>query len=94
MSPGMWLHVAPVTTDISVNITFIRRPLLGTANVVPSLLILYTLMMEAIQSFETSVLTGVTRRHISEGGILHSHRRKNLKSYSNNIIFTIVNIVI
>jgi hypothetical protein len=29
----------------------------------------------------TSVLARVTRRHIPEDSILHSHRRENLKSY-------------
>jgi hypothetical protein len=41
-----------------------------------------TLKMEAIQSSETSVQsTTSTRRHTPEDGILHSHRRENLKSY-------------
>jgi hypothetical protein len=40
-----------------------------------------TLKMEAISSSETSVHTRTTRRHIPENGILHSHRRENLKSY-------------
>jgi hypothetical protein len=39
--------------------------------------ILVTLMMEEILSSETSILTRTTRRN----GILHSHRRENLKSY-------------
>jgi hypothetical protein len=43
-------------------------------------------MMEAIRSSKTSVLIGATRRHISEDGILHSHRRENLKSYIFGII--------
>jgi hypothetical protein len=38
-------------------------------------------MMEAIVSFETSVLTRATRSIIPEDGIPHSHRRENLKSY-------------
>jgi hypothetical protein len=41
-----------------------------------------TLKMEAIRSSEPSVQsTTSTRPHTSEDGILHSHRRENLKSY-------------
>jgi hypothetical protein len=47
-----------------------------------------TLKMEAIRSSETSVYTRSTRRHIPEDGILHSHRRENLKSYTSFFIFT------
>jgi hypothetical protein len=40
-----------------------------------------TLKMEAIRSSETSVHRRSTRRHIPEGGILHSHLHdENLKS--------------
>jgi hypothetical protein len=55
--------------------------LLVTANGVPSLPILVTLMMEATRYSETSVLTRVTPRNIPEDGNLYSHRRGNLKSY-------------
>jgi hypothetical protein len=53
---------------------------LVTANVVPSSLILFTLMMEALLSSETLVLTRVTLRHIPEDGSLHSDRRQSLMS--------------
>jgi hypothetical protein len=57
----------------------LRLPI--TTNVVPSSLILVTLMMEAKRYAETSVLKRATRHNIPEGGILHSHRRENLRSY-------------
>jgi hypothetical protein len=44
--------------------------LLVAANIVPSSLILCTLKIQAARSSETLVLTGPTRHHIPEGGIL------------------------
>jgi hypothetical protein len=75
--------------------TTVRR-LLATANVVPSSPILVTRMMQAISSFETLALTRAAWRNIKEDGILHNHRRENLKTnrahiflyfrYSTNIL--------
>jgi hypothetical protein len=55
--------------------------LLVSASVVPSSGILVSLMMEAIRSSETPVLTRATWRNIPVDGILHSNRREILKSY-------------
>jgi hypothetical protein len=39
------------------------------------------MVMKALISSETSVLTRATQRNIPVDAILHSHRRENLKSY-------------
>jgi hypothetical protein len=63
------------------HVLFLRSVLrlLVTANGVGRSPILVTLMMEAISSDETSGLTRFTRHNILENGILHSHRRVNVK---------------
>jgi hypothetical protein len=68
-----------------MDLIFLRsvRWLLATANVVPRSPIFVIIIMEALGSSETSILTRSTRRNISEDGMLHSHRRENRKSYIN-----------
>jgi hypothetical protein len=72
-SSGMWRHVAAIRTN------FLERHIASI--IVPSSLFLFTLMMEAAQSSEISVLTRAAPHHIPEDAILHSHCRENLKSY-------------
>jgi hypothetical protein len=80
--------VALVKTDVTeesitsiIRVPRIDELVLVTADVFLNTLILVALMMEAIHSYETSVLTTVTLHHIQEDGALHSHRRESLKSY-------------
>jgi hypothetical protein len=56
------------------------RWLLVLANFIPSSPILVTLLMEALSSPETSVLTRATPRNIPEDGLHHSQSSENLKS--------------
>jgi hypothetical protein len=82
----MLLRVAAIRTDVSdgPRDLVIFAACVGCylrANSVPSSQILVTLMMKALGSSETTVLTRATRRNTPEDGILLSHLTENLKSY-------------
>jgi ABC-type taurine transport system substrate-binding protein len=86
-SSGMLRRVPLVRTDVSeeLNTSIIRVTRIGevrklavtsnrhtvTANIVPSLPIIVTLMMEVLSSSEMLVLRRGTRRHIPEDGLHH-----------------------
>jgi hypothetical protein len=88
----MLRRVALVRTDVSeeriasiirvIRISEIGKTLVVTSNQstlqLPNFV---TLMMDAMRSSDTSVLTRATRRNISEDCILERHCRENLKSY-------------
>jgi hypothetical protein len=79
-SSGMLRHVALVRTDVPEEITasIIRvtrvsaqRACVASYGYVSSSLILVTLMMEALSSSETSVLTRAPQRNIPKDAFLH-----------------------
>jgi hypothetical protein len=81
----MLTRVALVRTDVSeehsVSVIRVLGILLALiSNAVPSLPVLFILIMEGLLSSETSAGTGATRHNIPEDDIPHSHRCENLKS--------------
>jgi hypothetical protein len=72
-----------VVTIIRCLQTQYRRARWLVTAIVPGSPILVTLMMEAIRSFETSVLTRATRLNIPEAGIL---QRKLSHSFGTRVI--------
>jgi hypothetical protein len=68
---GKMLAVASSRSTLRRNTMCSVRRLLVTANVVPSSPILVTMMMQALRSSETSVLTRSSQQNIPEDGILH-----------------------
>jgi hypothetical protein len=73
----MWHRVGLLQTDVSAE---------SVNSIIFVGVIYFTMKMEETRSSETSVYNKPTVRHIQEDGILHSHRRENLRSYRINIV--------
>jgi hypothetical protein len=88
----VWLVLEPIFhKNVSHNkLIFLRSllQLLVTANVVPSSLIRFILMMEVTRSSATSVLKRTTQRHIPEDDIHPSHRRENPRNLQGRALFS------
>jgi hypothetical protein len=80
-------HVVLVRTDVSeeCRASITRATRIGALG----MLAVVTLMMEALRSTETSVLTRTTQPNIQEDGIVHSYRHENLKSYIAHSLVTL-----
>jgi hypothetical protein len=96
-SSGMWRRVDLILSDVSEGTyrlrlhgrkigergTIVSRFLQPPAHDGSSHSNFSALKTEALRSSETSVQTRSTWRHAPKDGILHSHRRENLRSYLN-----------